>query len=66
MGKHKTSMLQDIEQGRAPEIAALVGSIIELGTVAGIPTPHIQAVYALVSLLSKTLADEKGKLKISH
>jgi len=66
VGKHKTSMLQDIEQGRAPEIAALVGSIIELGTVAGIPTPHIQAVYALVSLLSKTLADEKGKLKISH
>lgn len=66
VGKHKTSMLQDIEQGRAPEIAALVGSIIELGTVAGIPTPHIQAVYALVSLLAKTLADEKGKLKISH
>ncbi len=66
VGKHKTSMLQDIELGRAPEIAALVGSIIELGTVAGVPTPHIQAVYALVSLLAKTLADEKGKLKISQ
>ena len=66
VGKHKTSMLQDIELGRAPEIAALVGSIIELGAVAGVPTPHIQAVYALVSLLAKTVADEKGKLKISH
>jgi 2-dehydropantoate 2-reductase len=66
VGKHKTSMLQDVEMGRAPEIAALVGSIIEMGCIAGVPTPHIQAVYALVSLLAKTLADEKGKLKISH
>jgi len=65
VGKHKTSMLQDIEQGRAPEIAALVGSIIELGQVAGVATPHIQAVYALVSLLAKTLAEQKGKLKIA-
>jgi 2-dehydropantoate 2-reductase len=66
VGKHKTSMLQDIEMGRPPEIAALVGSIIELGQVAQVPTPHIQAVYALVSLLAKTLADEKGKLKITQ
>lgn len=66
VGKHKTSMLQDIEMGRPPEIAALVGSIIELGHVANVPTPHIQAVYALVSLLAKTLADEKGKLKITQ
>lgn len=66
VGKHKTSMLQDVEIGRQPEIAALVGSIIELGQIAGVPTPHIQAVYALVSLLAKTLADEKGKLKITQ
>jgi 2-dehydropantoate 2-reductase len=31
VGKHKTSMLQDIEAGRGPEIDALVGSVIELG-----------------------------------
>ena len=31
VGKHKTSMLQDIEAGRAPEIDALVGSVVELG-----------------------------------
>jgi 2-dehydropantoate 2-reductase len=66
VGQHKTSMLQDVEMGRAPEISALVGSIIELGVISGVPTPHIQAVYALVSLLAKTLADEKGKLKIFH
>jgi 2-dehydropantoate 2-reductase len=66
VGQHKTSMLQDVEIGRAPEISALVGSIIELGVISGVATPHIQAVYALVSLLAKTLADEKGKLKICH
>ena len=30
VGKHKTSMLQDVEAGREPEIDALVGSVIEL------------------------------------
>ncbi len=65
VGKHKTSMLQDIEAGRQPEIEALVGSIIELGKVAGVPTPQIQTVYALVSLLARTLADQKGRLRIS-
>jgi 2-dehydropantoate 2-reductase len=29
-GPHKTSMLQDVEAGRAPEIDALVGSVVEL------------------------------------
>ena len=41
VGKHKTSMLQDIEAGRAPEIDALVGSVVELGRLTGTPTPHI-------------------------
>ena len=31
---------------RAPEIDALVGSVIELGRLTGTPTPHIDAVYA--------------------
>ena len=64
VGKHKTSMLQDIEIGRAIEIDALVGAVIELGKLTQTPTPHIDAVYALVKLLAKTLAEEKGKLKI--
>ncbi len=37
VGKHKTSMLQDIEAGRAIEIDALVGSVVELGQLAGVP-----------------------------
>jgi len=59
VGKHKTSMLQDIEAGREPEIDALVGSVIELGRLTGVATPHIDAVYALVKLLGHTVAAEK-------
>jgi 2-dehydropantoate 2-reductase len=64
VGKHKTSMLQDIEIGRAVEIDALVGAVIELGRLTQTPTPHIDAVYACVKLLAKTLAEEKGRLKV--
>jgi 2-dehydropantoate 2-reductase len=59
VGKHKTSMLQDVESGRDPEIDALVGAVIELGRLTGTPTPHIEAVYALVKLLGRTMQEEK-------
>jgi 2-dehydropantoate 2-reductase len=66
VGKHKTSMLQDIEIGSAIEIDALVGAVIELGKLTQTPTPHIDSVYACVILLAKTLGEEKGKLKIER
>ena len=59
VGKHKTSMLQDIEAGREPEIDALLGAVIELGALTGTPTPHLDTVYALVRLLAHTVAAEK-------
>ena len=65
VGKHKTSMLQDIEAGRAPEIDALVGSVVELGRLTDTPTPHIDTVYALVKLLAKTMDEEKGRVQMS-
>jgi 2-dehydropantoate 2-reductase len=55
VGKHKTSMLQDVEAGRAPEIDALVGAVMELGRLTKTPTPNIDAVYALTNLLARTL-----------
>ena len=56
VGEHKTSMLQDIEAKRPTEVAALVGSIIELGRLVEVPTPAICAVYACVRVLEDTLA----------
>ncbi|MGH8820119.1 MAG: 2-dehydropantoate 2-reductase [Rhodoferax sp.] len=64
VGKHKTSMLQDIEAGRAAEIDALVGSVVELGRLTNIPTPHIDTVYALVKLLARTMAEERGHVRL--
>jgi 2-dehydropantoate 2-reductase len=58
VGKHKTSMLQDVEAGRALEIDALVGSVVELGELAGVPTPTIRAVYQAAKLLDRTMAAE--------
>ena len=64
VGKHKTSMLQDVEAGRAPEIDALVGSVVELGRLTQTPTPHIDTVYALVKLLAQTMALENGRVSL--
>jgi 2-dehydropantoate 2-reductase len=64
VGKHKTSMLQDIEAGRGSEVDALVGSVVELGRLTSTPTPHIDTVYALVKLLDRTVAEESGVVKL--
>jgi 2-dehydropantoate 2-reductase len=62
VGAHKTSMLQDVENGRALEADALIGSVIELARMADVATPHIDAIYAVTKLLGQTLTDAKGRL----
>jgi len=65
VGQHKTSMLQDVELGRPIELGALVGSVIELGRITETPTPNIDAVYALTSLLAKNLQQHKATLRLT-
>jgi 2-dehydropantoate 2-reductase len=62
VGAHKTSMLQDVEQGKAPELEALLGSVVQLGALTGIQTPTINTVYALTRLLAQSMerAGNKG------
>ncbi|SDI24684.1 2-dehydropantoate 2-reductase [Variovorax sp. OV700] len=62
VGKHKTSMLQDVEAGRAPEIDALVGAVVELARLTETPTPHIDTVYSLVKLLARTMEEQRGRV----
>jgi 2-dehydropantoate 2-reductase len=64
VGKHKTSMLQDVETGRPLELDALVGSVLELGRLTETPTPNLTAVHACVALLAKTLQEANGRLRI--
>ena len=54
VGAHRTSMLQDLEQGRPMEIDALLGSVQELGRVTDTPTPIIDTVLALTKLRGRT------------
>jgi 2-dehydropantoate 2-reductase len=64
VGAHKTSMLQDVEAGRALELEALVGSVVELARLTDTPTPAIDAIYAATSLLAKTLGEQRGRLAL--
>ena len=64
VGAHKTSMLQDVEQGRALELEALLGSVVELARITDTPTPNLDAIYAVTSLLSHTLTQQGGKLAL--
>ena len=65
VGAHKTSMLQDVEAGRALEIEALVGAVVELGRITATPTPTINAIYAATQLLAHTLAAQHGRLRVT-
>ncbi len=63
VGKHKTSMLQDVEAGKDLEIDAIVGAVVELGQLTRTPTPCICAVYGLLKLLDKTMRDEQVSIQ---
>jgi 2-dehydropantoate 2-reductase len=64
VGAHKTSMLQDVEAGRALELDALTGAVVELGRLTDTPTPAIDAVHACAALLTAKLASTPGRLRI--
>jgi 2-dehydropantoate 2-reductase len=57
VGHHKTSMLQDVETGRPPELEAIVGAVVELGNKMGLALPCTRAVYACVKLLARSGRD---------
>lgn len=50
VGEHKTSMLQDLENGKPLELDALVGSVIEIATWTGVSVPLLESLYALTKL----------------
>ena len=64
VGRHKTSMLQDLEAGRSLEIDALLGSVIELGRITQTPTPCLNTVFALTKYLDENVQASKGSLAL--
>ncbi|MBL0143880.1 MAG: 2-dehydropantoate 2-reductase [Betaproteobacteria bacterium] len=63
VGKHKTSMLQDVEAGRPIEVDALVGSVVELGELAQVPVPTIKAVFLAAKLLDTTYTSQSVSIR---
>ncbi|HEY6331302.1 MAG TPA: 2-dehydropantoate 2-reductase [Blastocatellia bacterium] len=55
VGRHKTSMLQDVEAGKPMELEALMGAVVELGEKMGIHIPYIGALYACAKLLNQQI-----------
>ena len=64
VGKHKTSMLQDLEAGRSLEVDALLGSVIELGNITQTPTPCLNTVFALTKYLDENIQATGGSLAL--
>lgn len=62
MRGHKTSMLQDMEAGRATEIEAIVGVVREIGRWLEIGTPYLNSLYSLVKLKEIFYLRAQGKV----
>lgn len=63
VGKHKTSMLQDVEAGKPLEIDGMLGVVVELAEITGVEVPTLRALHACVSLLDKTIREEGIRVK---
>jgi 2-dehydropantoate 2-reductase len=50
LGAMRTSMLQDVEAGKAVELDALVGAVCELGQLTGVDAPYANALFGLARL----------------
>lgn len=53
VGAHRTSMLQDLEKGRAIELDALLTSVQEMGRLVEIDTPAIDTVLSLTQQMGR-------------
>jgi 2-dehydropantoate 2-reductase len=53
LGAFKTSMLQDVEAGRAIELDGIVGVVHEIAGRVGVPTPNIDALLGLARLFGR-------------
>lgn len=60
LGNAKTSMLQDLEQGRPMEITPLTRAITLLGRMANVPTPANDILLSLILQLDESMAKARA------
>ena len=63
VGRHKTSMLQDVEAGKRLEVEALIGAVVELAEITGVPVPAIRAMHAATLLLDHVIGQEGVRVR---
>lgn len=63
VGRHKTSMLQDVEAGKRLEVEALIGAVVELAGITGVPVPAIRAMHAATLLLDHVIGQEGVRIR---
>jgi len=61
LGNAKTSMLQDLEQGRPMEITPLTRAVTLLGRMAGVPTPANDMLLSLILQLDASMAKARAQ-----
>ena len=61
VGDHRTSMLQDLENGKSLEIDCLSGAVIEIATLLEVAVPQTRAVDAAVRL--KAIVQERARVE---
>ena len=59
LGAFRTSMLQDVDAGRALELDPILGALVELSRRLDVPTPVMDGVYGLTRLLERSLKDAR-------
>lgn len=64
VGAHKTSMLQDVEAGRAMEVDGVMGAVIEMARKTKQNTPYIDAVYGTIRMLEWVLKEKHAKVPL--
>ena len=63
VGRHKTSMLQDVEAGKRLEVEALIGAVVELAEITRTPVPAIRALHAATLLLDHVIGQEGVRVR---
>ncbi|WP_126979091.1 ketopantoate reductase family protein [Frigidibacter oleivorans] len=56
LGTFRTSMLQDVDAGRALELDPILGALVELARKLEVPTPVMDGVHGLARLLDQSLS----------
>src|SRR5581483_5233874 len=60
VGDHKTSMLQDLENGKPLEYQCMTGAVVELARRLELATPRLDTIHACIDLVDRLRAEQRA------